>query len=98
MNLLIAVENIKCSGCANNIKQTLQAVAGVEGVVVDVELGEVRVSYSSSVESGVLESAIKSKLLSMGYPEVGSVEGLKAAGAKAKSFVSCAIGKMSETK
>jgi copper chaperone len=31
----------------------------------------------------------------MGYPESGSVEGMKAATAKAKSFVSCAIGKVS---
>jgi copper chaperone len=30
----------------------------------------------------------------MGYPEVGSVEGMKAAAAKAKSFVSCAIGRI----
>ena len=29
-----------------------------------------------------------------GLPEVGSVEGMKAAAAKAKSFVSCAIGRI----
>ena len=33
-------------------------------------------------------------LAKMGYPEVGSVEGMKAAAAKAKSFVSCAIGRI----
>ena len=30
----------------------------------------------------------------LGYPEKGSVEGLKAAAAAAKSFVSCAVGRM----
>jgi copper chaperone len=30
----------------------------------------------------------------MGYPETGSVEGLKAAAMKARSFVSCAIGRI----
>jgi copper chaperone len=30
----------------------------------------------------------------MGYPLVGSVAGLKAAASKAKSFVSCAVGRI----
>jgi len=33
-------------------------------------------------------------LLDLGYPEIDSVEGFDSAKAKAKSFVSCAIGKM----
>jgi hypothetical protein len=33
-------------------------------------------------------------LLGLGYPETDSVHGLSSAKAKAKSFVSCAIGKM----
>jgi copper chaperone len=32
----------------------------------------------------------------MGYPETGSVEGLKAVKAKASSFVSCVVGRMSQ--
>jgi copper chaperone len=35
------------------------------------------------------------KLKSMGYPEQGSVSGLNAGLANAKSFVSCAIGRVS---
>jgi len=41
-----------------------------------------------------LRFQIFEQLSSAGYPEVGSVEGLIAAGAKEKSFVSCAIGKI----
>jgi hypothetical protein len=33
-------------------------------------------------------------LLNLGYPETNSVHGFSSAKAKAKSFVSCAIGKM----
>ena len=33
-------------------------------------------------------------LLKLGYPESGTAEGLKAARAKAKSFVSCAVGRI----
>jgi copper chaperone len=35
------------------------------------------------------------KLKSMGYPEHGSISGLDAGLANAKSFVSCAIGRVS---
>ena len=44
------------------------------------------------------EAAIKQtvidKLKSMGYPEKGSVAGIEAGITNAKSFVSCAIGRM----
>ena len=34
------------------------------------------------------------RLLQLGYPESGTAEGIAAAKAKAKSFVSCAVGRM----
>jgi copper chaperone len=90
MSLSIQVENIKCSGCANSIKKGLMDEAGVSTVEIDVENGMV------SIDGENLDrDAIASHLLKMGYPERGSVEGMKAATAKAKSFVSCAIGKVS---
>jgi copper chaperone len=42
-----------------------------------------------------LREAIAAKLKSMGYPEYGSVSGLDAGLANTKSFVSCAIGRVS---
>jgi copper chaperone len=38
--------------------------------------------------------AIVARLHGMGYPEKGSVRGLSAAVAGAKSFVSCAVGRL----
>lgn len=96
MNVQVRVENIKCGGCANRIRKQLQALEGVESVVVDVPLGEVKVELSETKNADVFCQTIQAQLLKMGYPEAGSVEGLKAAGAKAKSFVSCAVGRMSE--
>lgn len=93
----ILVENIKCGGCANGIKQALMQFEGVEQVSVDVENGEVVITLKDENASQSIMPLVKGKLLSMGYPEVGSVEGLKAATAKAKSFVSCAVGKMSDS-
>jgi copper chaperone len=90
MSLSIQVENIKCGGCANSIKKRLMDEARVSTVEIDVENGMV------SIDGENLDrDAIAAHLLKMGYPESGSVEGMKAATAKAKSFVSCAIGKVS---
>ena len=90
MSLSIQVENIKCGGCANSIKKGLMDEAGVSMVEINVEHGMV------SIDGENLDrDAIAAHLLKMGYPESGSVEGIKAATAKAKSFVSCAIGKVS---
>ena len=90
MSLSIQVENIKCGGCANSIKKGLMDEAGVSTVEIDVENGMV------SIDGENLDrDAIAAHLLKMGYPESGSVVGMKAAAAKAKSFVSCAIGKVS---
>ena len=90
MSLSIQVENIKCGGCANSIKKRLMDEARVSTVEIDVENGRV------SIDGENLDrDAIAAHLLKMGYPESGSVKGMKAATAKAKSFVSCAIGKVS---
>jgi len=93
MTLSIEVENIKCSGCANTIRKRVAQVPGVAGVDVDVEQGRVQVEADEAVRSAVVEA-----LLHAGYPERGSAEGMAALKAKATSFVSCAIGRMSADK
>lgn len=80
------VENIKCGGCMNSIRTALLKIEGVSAVNIDKEADKVSVEVS---DSG-LKSAIVSALSSMGYPEIGQNDLLK----KAKSYVSCAIGRM----
>lgn len=89
MQHIIEVENIKCGGCANTITGRLGKLEGVESVEVDVEHGRVRVE----APDGSRELLVAT-LLASGYPEQGSVEGFEAAKARAKSFVSCAIGRI----
>lgn len=89
MSFSIAVENIKCGGCANSIRKALSAIEGVAAVDVDIEQGEVR------VEGEADRAAVAKRLLELGYPERGTASGAGSAAAKAKSFVSCAIGRMS---
>lgn len=89
MSYTIAVENIKCGGCANSIRSRLLEQELAQAIDVDIEQGEVQVEGNPEWRDQVIIALAK-----MGYPEVGSVEGMKAAAAKAKSFVSCAIGRI----
>jgi len=90
MKHIIDVENIKCGGCASTIETRLRKLDGVTQVSVDIEQG--RVSVNATDDS---REQLVSMLLQSGYPEKGTAEGIRAATAKAKSFVSCAIGKIS---
>ena len=87
--LSIEVENIKCGGCERSIVNGLAAIEGVAGATVDRANQTVHV-----IAPAALQAAVTDKLRSMGYPEKGSVSGLSAGLANAKSFVSCAIGRM----
>lgn len=84
----IFVENLKCSGCANSIQNALLKMKGVTGV--DVVLAEDKVCVSGVT---VEKEEIVAKLASLGYPQKGNNSFLN----KAKSMVSCAVGKYNET-
>ncbi len=90
MTYEITVENIKCGGCASTITRRLNQLDAVSDCQVNVETGVVSITGDESSKTEVTQL-----LLNLGYPECGTAEGLKAAKAKAKSFVSCAVGKMS---
>jgi len=90
MSFTLSVENIKCGGCANSIRKALTGIEGVGPVDVDIERGEVRVEAGDAARA-----AVAKRLLELGYPEKGTTAGIGSAAAKAKSLVSCAIGRMS---
>jgi copper chaperone len=85
----IQVENIKCGGCASTIRSKLEAMDGIDKIDVVIEQGIVDVKAANNTRE-----AVAAKLLKLGYPETGTAEGIAAATAKAKSFVSCAVGRM----
>lgn len=87
MEASIIIQNLKCGGCANTIKKNLLEVNGVSSLKIDVESSVVELSYDSN--QTLIE--VKEKLKKLGYPEDGEANSL---GSKAKSYVSCAIGKM----
>lgn len=81
----IQVENIKCGGCMNSIKRAISSIAGVQMVEVIKETESVIVEGASGLRQSITE-----KLASLGYPEKGNNNLVH----KAKSFVSCAIGRL----
>jgi len=90
MEICIEVENIRCGGCANTITKKLQEDERVKSVNVDIENQAITLVSDEDIQADVTKV-----LLGLGYPEKGSVEGIKALKGKAKSVVSCAIGKIS---
>ncbi|MBI3188006.1 MAG: heavy-metal-associated domain-containing protein [Gammaproteobacteria bacterium] len=93
MQLQIELENIKCGGCAATIKKRLLEDARIKSVDVDVATGAVTLD---ATENDLV--SWKALLLKLGYPQRGTAEGVAAAKAMAKSFVSCAIGRVDNAK
>ena len=75
-------------GCAAIITDKLNALHGVRQVSVDVDRDLVNVSYT---EDTAVRKEISDTLTLLGYPETGTTNNLFE---KAKSYISCAIGKM----
>jgi copper chaperone len=84
--LELFVENIKCGGCMTSIKKGILELTGVTHV--DIVLEEEKITIEGD---RLNRAAIAKKLDGMGYPKKGKNTLFK----EAKSYVSCAIGKMS---
>lgn len=87
----LIVENIKCDGCARTISKALTEI-GYKNITVHPE--ESLVELDSPQKSNAIAEAIN-KLRELGYPLIETEDGLAAVALKAKSYLSCAIGKMS---
>jgi copper chaperone CopZ len=88
MQFNFKVQNLKCGGCANSITKKLSAIEDVNSVEVEAETSLVQINTSNPN----LESSLKETLLHLGYPVEGDKNHF---GSKAKSFISCATGRMS---
>ena len=88
------VENVKCGGCASTLKTKLKDKFGEVSVDLEKFPREIRLDIDTE-RIGELGLALKK----LGYPlssdRLGFVD---TASTKAKSFVSCAIGKMDQNR
>ena len=84
----ISVLNLKCGGCVNTVKKGLSTIDGVDKVEVDLDTSTILVGIS---DENII-SVVKEKLSTLGYPEENEKNSLIH---KAKSMVSCSMGKFS---
>ena len=90
MNQTFEVENVKCGGCSNTLKNKLKDTFGV----VEVNLEMMPRKITLEINDDQIED-LKVQLKSLGYPLCSDeLSVLQHVGVKAKSFVSCVIGKM----
>jgi copper chaperone len=90
MKQTFEVENVKCGGCANTLKTKLKDAFGD----VDVDLDVMPRKITLEISDNQIDDLTK-QLRGLGYPlRTDELSILQNVGAKAKSFVSCAIGKM----
>lgn len=88
METTIQIQDLKCSGCANTILTQLSKLNGITKVTVNNDSDQVSFIHNSDKDFDVA----KKKLSDLGYPMIGEANTLPK---KAKSFVSCAVGRMS---
>lgn len=87
----IEVNNIRCEGCANTIKKTLKQ-EGFSSVEVDLSCEPRKVTVN--IEDEASEAHFRAILRKLGYPLFDEETSFaNAATFKAKSFISCAVGK-----
>ena len=94
MQKIFKVRNVKCGGCAGTLTKSLLEEFGEVSVNLEVEPREISLDIEASQEE-----ALKLKLRSLGYPLItDNLNTFQTVGTTAKSFVSCAIGKMDNAK
>lgn len=89
MKTTVQIQNLKCNGCASTIINKLSELDNITNVSVDVENDNVSFEYD---KEDTLET-VKKQLHKLGYPLAGEDNKLPT---KAKSYVSCAIGRMNK--
>ncbi|MEY2923255.1 MAG: hypothetical protein RL108_1881 [Bacteroidota bacterium] len=87
MKTTLFLQNLKCNGCAKTISNTLSEIKNVSEILVNVEEGSVSLNYINEADLLLIKATLKAN----GYPAIGEENTF---GTKAKSYVSCAIGKL----
>ncbi|HFB99821.1 MAG TPA: heavy-metal-associated domain-containing protein [Phaeodactylibacter sp.] len=83
---IVIIDNLKCGGCVNTVTKKMSAVEGVLNVKVDLETSTVEIEK----EDAITRAFLLEKLGKLGYPE----QGTSSFSQKAKSYVSCAVGRL----
>jgi len=87
----VEVDNIRCSGCANTITKALEK-EGFSSINIDLSCEPRKVTVE--LQDGASSAHFRAILRKLGYPLCDEeISFSNSASLKAKSFVSCAVGK-----
>ena len=89
MKTNLIIQNLKCGGCEATILERLAKLTSINNVSIVQEESIVSFEYTSDENI----ETVKRELSKLGYPVIGEKNNLTK---KAKSYVSCAIGKMKQ--
>lgn len=90
MKQTFEVENVKCGGCASTLISSLKEEFGE--VLVDLNVHPRKITLDLEDEN---KESLKLRLRTLGYPlSSDELSSIQKATTTAKSFVSCAIGKV----
>lgn len=90
MKQTFEVKNVKCAGCASTLKKSLLENFGKVEVDLEVEPRKITLEIEENQHE-----ALKLKLRSLGYPLIDDeLSTFQTVETTARSFVSCAIGKI----
>lgn len=89
MKTTVQVQNLKCGGCVKTISNKLSEIKEIKDVIVEKDSSSVSFDHQSADDASLVKEALKK----MGYPTVDDENGFVD---KAKSFMSCASGRMSK--
>jgi len=88
MKAIIEIQNLKCGGCENTVRNKLEKLKHITNVKVDAMTASVSFDYKE--EKDII--TIKKNLNKLGYPIAGHKNEFLT---KTKSYVSCALGRLS---
>ena len=91
MKTSLQIQNLKCGGCEATIIEKLAKLNTIKGITVNHENETVNFEHNSAQDI----EEVKNQLSKLGYPVLNDKNNLIH---KAKSYVSCAIGKTHKIK
>ena len=83
---VLYIDNLKCGGCANTIRQALSQFNELDSVDINIEDGAITVRSGQELQRTEYLGVLKK----LGYPEAGTSTIME----KGRSYISCAIGRM----
>ena len=90
MKYSLEVDNIKCEGCATKVKNELSK----KYEFIEVDLEKMPRVVTVELDADQVDT-LRADMKSLGYPATDeSLSGFENLSTKAKSFISCASGKM----